>query len=65
MVRRRRLAPCGVVAALLVPLAFLVLAGGTPSETASGAAVVSYCSAHEPRNKRAAIAVIVAAVLLV
>jgi hypothetical protein len=49
----------------LVPLAFLVLAGDTLSETASGTTVVSYYSAHEARNKLAAIAVIVAAVLWV
>ncbi len=65
MVQRQWLALCGVVAAILVPLAFLVLSGNTPSETASGAAVVSFYSANDMRNKAAAIAVIVAAVLLV
>jgi hypothetical protein len=65
MIQRQWLALCGVVAAILVPLAFLVLSGNTPSETASGASVVSYYSANDFREKAAAIAVIVAAVLLV
>lgn len=61
----RWLALCGVVAALLIPVAFTAVAGNTPDETASGAEVVSFYRDHLIANRVAALMVTIAAVLLV
>ncbi len=65
MVQRQWLALCGVVGALLVFVGLLVLGANAPNADARAATVVSFYKTHDTRNKAAAIAVIVAAVLLV
>ena len=65
MDQRRWLALCGVVAALLIPVAFTAVAGKTPDEKASGAEVVSFYRDHLNANRVAALMVTIAAVLLV
>jgi hypothetical protein len=62
---RRWLALCGVVAPVLVVLAFTVVAGGTPNDKASAAKVISYYRDHKTANVIAALMVTIAAVLFV
>jgi hypothetical protein len=45
MTERRWLALCGVVAALLIPVAFVAVAGKTPNDKASADKVVSFTAA--------------------
>jgi hypothetical protein len=65
MTQRRWLALCGVVAALLIPVAFVAVAGKTPNDKASADKVLSYYRGHLNANKVAALMVTIAAVLLV
>lgn len=65
MVQRKWLALCGIVAAILIPVALVVVSGNTPQDDASAAKVLSFYRAHETANKLAAVLVIVGAVLLV
>jgi hypothetical protein len=65
MTQSRWLALCGVVAALLIPVAFVAVAGKTPNEKASADKVVSYYRGHLNANRVAALLVTIAAVLLV
>jgi hypothetical protein len=65
MTLRRWLALCGVVGALLVPLALFVVAGSGPNDKASAAKVVLYYGGHKNANNVAALVVAIAAVLLV
>src|SRR3984893_2893113 len=65
MTQRRWLALCGMVAVLLVPVAFVVVAGNTPNDKASADRVVSYYRGHLNANRVAALMVTIAAVLLV
>jgi hypothetical protein len=65
MTLRRWLALCGVVAPVLVVLAFTVVAGGTPNDKASAAKVVSFYRDHKVANMVGALMLTIAAVLLV
>ena len=66
MTQGRWLALCGVVAALLVPVALIAVpAGKTPNDKASPEKVVSYYRGHLNANRIAALMITIAAVLLV
>jgi hypothetical protein len=66
MVQRKWLALCGVVAAVLVPLAIVVIGGGnSPNDHAGAAKVVSFYRDHQKGNNFAALLVAIGAVLLV
>jgi hypothetical protein len=65
MTQHRWLAVCGAVAALLVPVAFVALAGSTPKDKASADKVVSYYRGHLNANRVAALLLAIAAVFLV
>jgi hypothetical protein len=65
MTQHRWLALCGAVAALLVPVAFVAVAGNTPNDKASADKVVSYYRGHLNANRVAALLITIAAVLLV
>jgi hypothetical protein len=65
MTQNRWLGLCGVVAALLVPVAIIFVAGSTPNDKASADEVMSYYRGHLNANRVAALLVTIAAVLLV
>src|SRR5438309_8343836 len=65
MTLRRWLALCGVVAPVLVVLAFTVVSGKTPNDKSSAADVVSFYRDHKGANMVGALMVTIAAVLLV
>src|ERR1700730_9093333 len=65
MTQRRWLALCGVVAVLLLPVAFVAVAGNTPNDKASADKVVSYYRGHLNANRVAALMITIAAVLFV
>jgi hypothetical protein len=65
MTQNRWLALCGVVAVLLVPVAFVAVAGNTPNDKANADKVVSYYRDHLNANRVAALMITIAAVLLV
>jgi hypothetical protein len=66
MTLRRWLALCGVVAALLVPVALFFVGGSnSPSDSASATKVLSFYRDHKNANQVAAMMVAIAAVLLV
>jgi hypothetical protein len=62
---RRWLALCGVVAPVLIVLAFTVVGGRTPDDNASAAKVVSYYRDHKSASMISALMVAIGAVLLV
>jgi hypothetical protein len=64
MTLRRWLALCGIVAPVLIVLAFTVVSGKTPNDKASAAKVVSFYRDHKDANMVAALMVTIAAVLL-
>jgi len=63
--QRKWLALAGIVSAVLLPLAIIVIAGSTPNDHASASKVMSFYSDNRGRNNLAAILVVIAAVLLV
>jgi hypothetical protein len=62
---RRWLALCGVVAPVLIVLAFTVVSGKTPDDKSSAAEVISFYRDHKGPNMVGALMVTIAAVLLV
>jgi hypothetical protein len=62
---RRWLALCGVVAPVLIVVAFTAVGGSTPNDKASAAKVVSYYRDHKTASMIAALMVAIGAVLLV
>src|SRR3984893_8846775 len=65
MTLRRWLALCGVVAPVLIVLAFTAVGGSTPDDKASAAEVVSFYRDHKNASMFAALMVAIGAVLLV
>ncbi len=65
MTLRRWLALCGVVAPIVVVLAFTAVGGDTPDDKASAAKVLSYYRDHKDASMVAALMVAIAAVLFV
>ena len=65
MTLRRWLALCGVVAAVLVPVAVFVVGGNSPDKNATAAKVLSFYRAHDGANRLGALMVLIAAALLV
>jgi hypothetical protein len=65
MTLRRWLALCGVVAPVLVVVAFTVVSGKTPDDNSSAGDVISFYRDHKGANVVGALMVTIAAVLLV
>jgi hypothetical protein len=65
MTLRRWLALCGVVAPILIVVAFTAVGGDTPDDKASAAKVVSFYRDHKNASMIAALMIAIAAVLMV
>jgi hypothetical protein len=65
MTLRRWLALCGVVAPVLIVVAFTAVGGDTPDDKASAAKVVSFYRDHKDASMIAALMIAIGAVLLV